>query len=99
MIADGPRVCKWCSTAFEFSSGLLVAVRWSASPCQGCERWHGILERAKAAAAEKAESKDPALQPVDLTSLSAIHERVMAGLQRREPEAFDHAKAAAGDRE
>lgn len=46
MIADGPRVCPWCSTVLEFAGGHLVDIRGPEESCEGCKRWIDILERA-----------------------------------------------------
>lgn len=88
MIDDGQRICHQCGTVLEFDIGQLVEVR-GASPCLGCERWIAILERATVLALEKPE-------PMDLSPAANL-ERLRQG--RQPVPAFDHARAAANDRE
>jgi hypothetical protein len=97
VIADGPRTCYQCSTTFEFAEGYPVEIRWSAAPCEGCERWAGIWERAKLlrdVEAAKVEAKPAA---VDLNDFGAILARLRGDTQPAP--VYDFARAAANDRE
>lgn len=95
---DGPKTCPFCHSRFTFEAFELMDAQPADNPCEGCERLYAILAES---ARRKAEMKaqEPAAEIIDL-SPSAILARLLANRrQASTPEAFDHAKAAAGDRD
>ena len=95
---NGSKACCFCGSRFTFEEFELVDSMPAEQPCGGCVTLYAILGRSAQRKAEMRATVSDTSEPVDLSSQSAILARLL-GNRRRASEEFDHAKAAAGDRD